>query len=113
LLASELSHDFGRTWLRRFDHRRVNRCLLELIAHLHRRMIIVGADLSRLLQQSLGLCIQELDELLPTLIDHGAEGRQQDVSGGSRKGMFGAENRSVSGADRRNQAAEMRDFDEP
>jgi hypothetical protein len=50
---------------------------------------------------------------LPTLIDHGAEGRQQDVSGGSRKGMFGAENRSVSGADRRNQAAEMRDFDEP
>ncbi len=38
VLASESSHDFGRTWLRRLDHRRVNRCLFELSAHLHRRM---------------------------------------------------------------------------
>jgi hypothetical protein len=28
LFAGESSHDFGRTWLRRLDHRRVNRCLV-------------------------------------------------------------------------------------
>ena len=38
MLASESSHDFGRTWLRRLDHRRVNRCLFQLSKHLHRRM---------------------------------------------------------------------------
>jgi len=38
-----MGHDFGRTWLRRFDHRRVNRCVFQLSAYLHRRMASVGA----------------------------------------------------------------------
>ncbi|MEO1981107.1 MAG: hypothetical protein ABGZ24_11365, partial [Fuerstiella sp.] len=37
--------------------------------------------LSELLEQSLDLCVLELDDLLLPLIDHGAEGSEQDMPG--------------------------------
>ena len=43
LLARESSHDFGRTSKVGLDHRRVNQCLFQLSAYLHRRMATVGA----------------------------------------------------------------------
>lgn len=38
VFARESVDDFGRTWLRSRDGRRVNRCVLAVIAHRHRRV---------------------------------------------------------------------------
>ena len=65
--------------------------------------------LSELLQQCFYLCVLELDDLLLPLIDHATEGSEQNVPWLEHEGHVRRRKSSVSDADRRNQAAEMRD----
>ncbi len=54
--------------------------------------------LTELLEQSLDLCVLELNDLLLPLVDHAAEGGEQDVPGLEQEGHVRRRNWPVSGA---------------